>query len=222
MIKAVLFDMDGVIVDTEPLHHKAYFQMFETYNIEMSEEQYQTFTGRSTINVCKNLVEHFKLSHAPEELKIAKQQNFKRIFHEDDDLHLIDGALELIQDYYHNGLTLILASSASHNTINSVFDRFNLNPYFKAKVSGADFEKSKPDPAIFIKAAELSGESIENCMVIEDSTNGIEAGKRAKIYCVGFRSPHSKNQHYDKADKVIDDFIEISFEKLQEEFSTIH
>ena len=221
MLKAVLFDMDGVIVDTEPLHHKAYFKMFETIGIDVSEELYQTCTGQSTINVCKKLKAHFNLTQTAEELKDIKQSNFKDIFKNDKDLQLIDGVYELIEDYHKNGLTLILASSASHNTINNVFTRFNLDQFFKAKISGADFENSKPHPAIFNKAAELANEPKENCIVIEDSTNGIEAARAAGIYCVGFKSPHSKNQDYTKADKIITSFKEISFAKLNEELIAI-
>jgi beta-phosphoglucomutase len=214
MLKAVIFDMDGVIVDTEPLHHKAYFQMFESVGIDVSEELYQSFTGQSTINVCKRLKDHFNLTQPANELKDIKQTNFKNIFKHDNELQLIEGVYDLIKNYHDNGLALILASSASHNTINNVFTRFELDQYFKAKISGSDFEKSKPDPAIFNKAAELTGFEKENCIVIEDSTNGIQAAHAANIYCVGFRSPNSKNQDYSLANKVIDSFEEIMFPKF--------
>ena len=214
MLKAVLFDMDGVIVDTEPLHHKAYYQLFTSLGLDVPIELYQSFTGQSTLNVCKKLVEHFGLSSNPDELKKIKQTNFIKIFGNDTSLQLIDGVLDLIKEYHSNGLTLILASSASHNTINNVFSKFKLDQYFEAKISGSDFEKSKPHPAIFIKAAKLSGYPTENCMVIEDSTNGIKAAKAANIYCVGFKSPHSLNQDYSNADKVITSFSEIDYNTM--------
>jgi len=113
-----------------------------------------------------------------------------------------------------------LASSASHNTINTVFARFDLDQYFKAKISGSDFENSKPDPAIFLKATELSGQLKENCMVIEDSTNGIKAAKAANIYCIGFQSPNSKNQNYSQADKIISSFSEIRYSAIAAVFQS--
>jgi len=218
VLKAVLFDMDGVIVDTEPLHHKAYFGMFDHYQIEVSEEQYQSFTGQSTINVCKQLCAFFKLPNKPQELVDKKRSIFKKLFKSDPDLDLIEGVRELIQNYHEAGLTLVLASSASMGTINSVFERFNLNPYFVDKLSGADLKASKPHPEIFQKAAQSSGFSIENCMVIEDSTSGIQAAKAAHIYCVAFKSPHSKNQDYSKADKIISNFEEIHYPKINQFF----
>ncbi|TYA58895.1 HAD family hydrolase [Formosa maritima] len=219
MFKAVLFDMDGVIVDTEPLHHKAYFGMFETLNIEVSESQYQTFTGQSTINVCRNLCEHFKLNNNPEDLVLVKRNIFKELLINDPNLHLIDGVLNLIKDYHNNGLTLVLASSASMGTIDSIFTRFNLDQYFISKLSGADLKASKPHPEIFLKAAEVSGYNKENCFVIEDSTNGIKAAKAANIFCVGYKSIHSKNQDYSLANKVINNFNEISYTKAQKLFN---
>ena len=214
MLKAVLFDMDGVIVDTEQLHKKAYFLMFDTYNIEVSNALYDSFTGQSTINVCKKLCDTFKLEDKPEALMHCKRKIFTDLFHSDPSLKLIDGVLELIMDYYNNGLTLVLASSASMLTINNVFSRFELDQYFKAKISGADLKASKPHPEIFEKAAELSGFSRTECIVIEDSTNGIKAAKSAGVFCVGFNSYHSKNQNYNLADLVVDDFSFIKFEKI--------
>ena len=214
MLKAVLFDMDGVIVDTEPLHRKAYFNMFEEVNIDVNEELYDSFTGQATLPICRTLCEHFSLSANPEHLVATKRKHFKYLFENDSSLDLLDGVHDLIKNYHENGLTLVLASSASMPNINRIFDRFDLNKFFKAKISGADLKASKPHPEIFIKAAELAGESTENCMVIEDSTNGIKAAKAANIYCVGFKSPHSVNQDYTKADRVITSFDEILYEKL--------
>tara|TARA_R110002012_G_scaffold81945_2_gene207323 strand:- start:150 stop:806 length:657 start_codon:yes stop_codon:yes gene_type:complete len=215
MLKAVLFDMDGVIVDTEPLHHKAYYGMFNSLNLDITEQHYQSFTGQSTINVCRQLCNHFELGNAPEELVQIKRNIFKDLFVSDGSLQLIDGVLDLIQDYHKNNITLVLASSASMQTIDSVFKRFELNPYFKAKLSGADLKASKPHPEIFLNAAESSGFKKEQCLVIEDSTNGIKAANAAGIFCVGYKSLHSKNQNYDTANLVIDDFKSISYKHIK-------
>lgn len=214
MLKAVLFDMDGVIVDTEPLHRKAYFKMFEDMKIDVGQEMYDSFTGQATLPICRTLCGHFGISESPEHLVATKRKHFKYLFENDNDLALLDGVHDLIKDYHANGLTLVLASSASMPNINRIFERFDLDKYFKAKISGADLKASKPHPEIFIKAAELAGEQTENCMVIEDSTNGIAAAKAANIYCVGFKSPHSVNQDYSKADRVITSFGEIAFSNL--------
>lgn len=213
-LKAVLFDMDGVIVDTEPLHRKSYFRMFEDVGIDVSESLYNSFTGQATLPICRTLCEQFELAEKAENLMALKRKHFKYLFENDNDLALLDGVHDLIKDYHNNDLTLVLASSASMVNINRIFERFDLNQYFKAKISGADLKASKPHPEIFLKAAQLAEKPKDNCMVIEDSTNGIAAAHAAGIYCVGFKSPHSTNQDYSKANKVISHFEEIKYANL--------
>ncbi len=214
MIKAVIFDMDGVIVNSEPLHKKAYSQMFKTVGIDVSSELYESFTGKSTYSICKTLCKKFSLKNNPQELVNLKRKYFKFIFENDDDLSLIEGVHDAIEDYHKNGLILVLASSASMHTINNVFTRFDLDKYFVAKHSGADLKASKPHPEIFINAAKSSGYNRNECIVIEDSTNGIKAANSANIYCVGYKSEHSKNQDFSTANKVITAFSEISFNEV--------
>lgn len=219
MLKGVIFDMDGVIVDTEPLHKKAFLKMFSDIGIEVSKELYGTFTGKATLSICRELCSRFGLSQSPESLMELKRKYFNEIFEDDLTLSLLDGVFPLINDYYNHGLKLILASSASMDNINRIFDRFQLDQYFSAKLSGADLKESKPHPEIFIKAANAAGEVASECMVIEDATNGIKAARAANIFCVGYRSANSINQDYSEADVVISHFEEISYPKITALFS---
>ena len=218
MLKAVIFDMDGVIVDSEPLHRKAYQRMFFDFELEVSNELYGSFTGQSTQAICEILCNLFNLNYKAELLVNRKRKHFELLFDEDDELNLIEGVLDLIKDYYKSGLNLILASSASMQNINRIFKRFDLDSYFKCKLSGADLKASKPHPEIFIKATEASGFLKENCLVIEDSTNGISAAKSAGLFCVGFKSANSKNQNYTDADMIIESFKEIKYSKIITKF----
>lgn len=210
--------MDGVIVDTEPLHRKAYFQMFEDLNISVSEELYTSFTGSSTQKVCTTLVGKFSLNSTHEELASIKRRYFKHYFDHDVDFDLLPGVKNLIENYYNNGLKLILASSAHMNTINWVFEKFSLEKYFSGKISGASLKESKPHPEIFQLAAEMAGEPAENCLVIEDSTNGILAAHAAGIYCVAYKSEHSADQDYSEANLVISNFSEIEMGRIESLF----
>lgn len=207
--------MDGVIVDTEPVHHYAYVQHFKQLNIEVSPEMYASFTGNSTKNIYERLKETYNLAQDVQTLVETKRNLFNDAFDSKEDLYLLDGVEDLIKDLYSNGMQLVLASSSANVTIERIFDRFNLHHYFTHKVSGEDFPKSKPHPAIFLKAAELAQTPVENCIVIEDSTNGIQAAKSANIYCVGYDSFHSKLQDYSKADRVITHFNELDFSVIK-------
>lgn len=217
-LKVVLFDMDGVIVDTEPLHRKAYFKTFNQLGIDVSEELYTSLTGASTKRVCDTLIDTFSLSQTNEEIAAIKRAHFKDYFYNDDEFDLISGVRELIQHYYENGVTLILASSATMTTINMVFEKFELEKYFSGKISGADLKESKPHPEIFIKAAEMANESIDNCMVIEDSTNGILAAHRAEIFCSAYKSFHTHNQDYSLANMVVSDYSDLEIDKISTYF----
>ena len=214
MLKAVLFDMDGVIVNTEPLHHKSYYQLFNDVNIDVPDEMYASFTGQSTLEICKLLCSKFDLQLGPETLVGIKRDHFRKLFESDSELALLDGVLDIIKEYHKKGLTLVLASSASMENINNIFDRFHLNQYFVSKLSGADLEASKPHPEIFEKAAVASGHLPHECIVIEDSTNGIKAAKEAGIFCVGYDSLHSNDQDYSLADVVVSDFRELAYSKI--------
>lgn len=213
-LKAVLFDMDGVIVDTEPLHRKAYLKMFDELEIVVNEEFYSTFTGSSTKSVCERVIERFNLENSWEEIAALKRSYFKHYFNTDPDFDLIPGVKDLINHYFENGIKLVLASSAHMNTINWVFEKFGLEKYFIAKISGADLIESKPHPEIFELAAEMAKESKENCMVIEDSTNGIKAANAAGIFCAAYASEHSILQDYETSDILVFDFEELRIEKI--------
>ena len=207
--------MDGVIVDTEPVHRYAYFKQFAELNIDVTEEMYASCTGLSTRNTFQKLKEVFTMELKVEDFIQRKRTIFNDAFDSKADLELLDGVEELIKNLHQSGIQLILASSASKVTISRVFTRFKLHDFFTHLVSGEDFPKSKPHPAIFEHAASLSIAPMENCLIIEDSTNGVKAAKAAGIYCIGYNSIHSKLQDLSLADFVIDNFNQLNVEIIK-------
>lgn len=207
--------MDGVIVDTEPVHKFAYFQHFKALNIEVSAEMYASFTGNSTKNIYERLKGIYDLKDEIQHLVETKRSIFNDAFDSKEDLYLLEGAETLIHDLHRNGMQLVLASSSAKVTIERIFKRFNLYQYFTHLVSGEDFPESKPHPAIFEHAAFLSQTPRANCIVIEDSTNGIKAANAAGIYCIGYNSLHSKMQDLTLADQVIQRFDELNYELIR-------
>jgi HAD superfamily hydrolase (TIGR01509 family) len=215
MINTVIFDMDGVIVDTEPVHRYAYFKHFDELNVLVTDEMFATYTGNSTRNVFQKLKDTFEINDEVEDLIQRKRAIFNDAFDTKEDLFLIEGVENLIQTLYANNFELIVASSASKVTIERVFKRFHLHQYFSHIVSGEDFPKSKPHPAIFEHAASLSKFPKNECIVIEDSWNGIEAAVGAEIFCVGYNSEHSKMQDLSKANVIVNHFDELSIDQIK-------
>ena len=205
-LQCVIFDMDGVIIDSEEIHKKAYYETFNSLGVDVSEELYKTMTGSSTINAFQKLVKHFNLNDIPEELVLQKRKRYVNYFENDPTLALVHGVKELIQFLHNQNLTLVLASSSAMVNINRVFSRFDLNQYFTAKISGADLTASKPHPEIFEKAAILGGVSKEQCIVIEDSDNGIKAANDAGIFVVGYENPLVSDQTLKDANLIIRDY----------------
>lgn len=208
-VNCVIFDMDGVIIDSEEIHKKAYFETFESIGVKVSDDLYKTLTGASTLNAFQKLVNHFKLELNPEELVLAKRKRYVNYFENDPNLHLVDGVKDIITYFYQKNIKLVLASSSAMVNINRVFDRFDLHKYFTAKISGADLKASKPHPEIFEKAAILGKTLKENCVVIEDSDNGIQAANSAGIFVFGFDNPLSENQSLKNADMVIKKIVKL-------------
>ena len=214
MVKTVIFDMDGVLINSEPLHHEVSLVHYKDLNIEVTDDIFATFTGNSNKMIYQKLKDRFELQQEIEDLILAKNNLFIDAFDKKEDLELMPGVKDLIIDLHKNGVQLIVASSSEMEIIEKVFERFDLDRYFTHKISGNDFPESKPNPAIFLKAASYSKAPIEECVIIEDSTNGIKAAKAAGIFCIGYKSEGVDSQDQSLADIIIYDFKDFDYEKI--------
>jgi beta-phosphoglucomutase len=215
MIKAVIFDMDGVVVNTEPLSHRANTKFYESLGIAVTDDVYSTFIGNSDRNIIQKIKNIYGVE-AEEDVLLQQCLNYYcDAFDADKTLELMPGVKDLIVDLYNNGMAILLASSSSKVKIDRVFNRFGLNPYFSHKISGQDFEFSKPHPAIFLEAVAKSGFTADECIVIEDSTNGVKAAKAAGVYCIGYKSEEETTQDTSLADRVITDFSQVNYEIIR-------
>jgi beta-phosphoglucomutase family hydrolase len=210
MIQAVIFDLDGVIIDSEPIHFKLEKQMFEELEIEVAFQEHCSFVGMSSQNMWEAIVSKNKLSYSVEDLVLKKLVLYIEHLLQEKDLHPIPGVTGLIEELYKNNFKLIIASSSHAEVIDAVLKKFQLSNYFTAKVSGTELTHSKPDPEIFLRAAQLADCAPQRCLVIEDSENGVTASKAAGMKCIGFLNPNSGAQNLKKADVVIKSFAELN------------
>ncbi|WP_137744108.1 HAD family hydrolase [Robertmurraya siralis] len=205
---AVIFDMDGVIVDSEPVYRIWNRELFQRLNITVPEEIRAQLIGGSTKRKWQLIKEHCRLSQTVEDLIQyqyeffrAKPFNFKDV--------LFSGVLPLIVELKSNGISVALASSSDKERINRVLTDCGLQHVFDAIVSGEDFADSKPHPEIFLHTAKLLGKSPQQCIVIEDSTNGLLAATRAAMKKVAVRH-HSIKMDLSLADLIIDSLEEVN------------
>ncbi len=217
MIKAVIFDMDGVIIDSEPLHQKIEVKMFSDLGISVPFEVHCTFVGTTTRNMCEILKKRYNLSQSVDELVHMKDERYIDYLrrNENNDVLPVPGVLDLIRELRGRGVKLAIGSSAPVREIELVMDIFNIRQYFAAVASGEEVPKSKPAPDTFLLAAKKLGVRPEECIVIEDSDNGVRAAQNAGMKCVAFRNPKTKPQDLSFADVVVDDMKKISWELLE-------
>lgn len=206
MIQTVIFDLDGIIIDSEPVHFKLEKQMMGELKISVSLEEHSSYVGMSSENMWQAIVDRHHLSYHPEDLVKKKHALYIDYLSKEKNLFPIAGVRELIKDLYENKFRLVIASSSPAGVIDIVLNKFNLANYFMAVVSGTQLTHSKPHPEIFLKAAKLAHCKPPDCVVIEDSENGVTAAKDAGMKCIGFLNPNSGTQNLTRADLMIKSF----------------
>lgn len=207
MIKAVIFDLDGIIVDSEPLHFEAAKKTLNKFGIDLTLEDYLEFgVAKGAKNLFDKLSEKYGVAIDREKAFLAKSENFKEIFEKK--AHPREGIAELIKrldkDY-----VLAIASSGNGNSVQLVLDKFNFKNYFKAVITAEDVEKVKPFPDIYLKCCATLGLENSECVAIEDSETGLQAAKAAGIKCIVVPCDFTRVQNFSDADLILNDFSEI-------------
>jgi HAD superfamily hydrolase (TIGR01509 family) len=204
MKRCVIFDMDGVIIDSEPIHITCEKKIFQILEISITDKEHHSLIGTTDSAMWTHLKNKFKLKKSVNELVNLKQALYFEYIKNKANLRPIPYIPELIGFLNMKGFLLALASSSPHAHIDFIMNEFNLRNYFSVVVSGDDTKNGKPNPEIFLKVSELAGVAPQCCVVIEDSNNGVLAAKNAKMKCIGYKNPNSGNQDLSNADFVTD------------------
>lgn len=204
MKRAFIFDMDGVIVDSEPLHTATKMETFHHFGITFEERRLEQYAGRTSKELFSDALADCPLTW--KELADYKHRLYiDRLTHAAD-IVPIPGVVQLIARLHAKGYLLAVASSTGRNIIEMVLRRFGVRRYFTAVISGAELPRSKPDPAIYRKAADSLGIVPAYCTVIEDAAAGIAAAKAAGMTCIAYHNPNSGNQDLSHADWIAESF----------------
>lgn len=214
MIKAIIFDMDGVISNTENARFSFLKNELKIYDIELSDKDIKKMIGKKTKLFLKE-VSKGKLNDSEIDDIYNKR---KREFHKTPEKHIrsYPDALRCIKRLKKEIYTLTIASSANIKEIRKVLQLFNLISYFKFIIGADDVIEHKPHPEIYLKTVEKLGLQKKECFVIEDSTMGVIAARKAGLYCVGVTHTHSKEELLNAgADAIIDSLDEIDSEFIK-------
>lgn len=180
MVKAVIFDLDGLLVDTEIISYRILEEILAGFGYRFTLEEYtRGFSGKPETANSAHLVEAYRLPWTPEEA-------LERILRREEELHtqgveLKPGAKELLAYLQETGRGIAMASSSTRDRALNLLDQHGVTGYFQRFVFAGEVERGKPAPDVFLKACEKLGEAPEDCLVLEDSEAGIQAAHAARI-----------------------------------------
>jgi beta-phosphoglucomutase family hydrolase len=214
LLKAVIFDMDGVIIDSEPFYLVIGMELYKKLNINITKDEHCSFTGVSNTNMWTIIKNNYGLKETVNEL-VAIQNKANIEYLEENIEKPIPGVMKILESLRKNEIKIALASSSSMEIIRMVLEKLKVTEYFQAIESGENLEKSKPAPDIFLNAAEMLQVEPECCIVIEDSNHGVTAAKAAGMKCIGFQNPNSGNQNLEAADLIVDSLEELNLDIIK-------
>lgn len=212
--KAFIFDMDGVIIDSEPIHIRVKRDTFAHFGLHFDEKRFSRYMGRTSRELFGDLLRENGRSDLDLDTVVRyKHERYLAAF-ERGEVAPIEGAVELIHRLHAAGLPLALATSSWERVMETVLDRFAIRRFFASAISGSTLPASKPDPAIYRMSAERLGIAPKDCMVLEDTAAGIVAAKRAGMRVIAYRNPNSGVQDLTGADRIVGRMADIRAEDL--------
>lgn len=206
-LKIIIFDMDGVVLDSEPLHENARQIMFKELGI-VPDETFPEAVGKSSSGFWRQIIALCGIEGEPYALE-ARQYALVAKQIEENHIQPSEGFLDIVKWAKEHGVKVGLASSSTRVLVDDALRLLGVREYFDFTVSGNEIGAKKPAPDSYLKVLELSGAASENAIAVEDSAAGVAAAKTAGIYCYGYQNPTSGEQDLSKADKVIQSLKEI-------------
>lgn len=207
MIKAVIFDMDGVMIDSEPLWEKTERILLARRNIDYSPEYRDMIVGLNQKDSGKLMRDTFLLEETVDEIISERVGILTAIYEEE--LEVVPGLTPLLEELRSREYLLAVASSSPLRVINFVLDKFSLQDYFDAVVSGECTERGKPHPDIYLHTAERLGVKPSECVAIEDSINGVRSATGAGMYCIAIPDKRLSREAFESAHLTLESIDEI-------------
>lgn len=209
MIKAIIFDMDGVLVDSEPFHIEIEKQQFLMNQLSITNEEHHRYMGVATNVMWEQIAERHSLNVSVEELTEQNRIESIRFFTEVKEIPVMPGLIDLLEKLQQKKYPMAVASSSFPEIIELILERTGIRKYFQVVVSSQEAGKSKPEPDVFLLAARKLKVMPNDCLVVEDSKNGIKAAQAAGMSCVAYQSPGVDPQSQKEADAVVKSYAQL-------------
>ncbi len=213
MIKALIFDLDGVIVDTAKYHYLAWKELADSLGFEFTKQHNERLKGVSRVKSLEILLEIGNLSFSEEkkhEFAVNKNKKYLEYVTKMDSSEILSGVINFIEDAKANNIKIALGS-ASKNAM-TILKQIDILKYFDAVIDGTSVSKAKPDPEVFLKGAEALGMKPSECIVFEDAQAGVEAAINGGFYCVGIGG----EEELGEANYLMSGFENINYKKIIE------
>lgn len=213
MIKALIFDLDGTLANTETLHYRAWEKTLINNGVkQLTFETFMTYVGTSNEKIAGDYIETDRISKNLDELVREKQLIYKDLIPE---IQLFRGAREII-GRYHATYRLGIASSSHKEEIMLLLKSQQLNSYFDLVIGGDMVRRKKPDPEIYLQAQQTLGFAPQECIAFEDSEHGLNSAKNAGMYGVVIPNEFTMNHNFSRADLILTGLAEMDDEKITE------
>lgn len=210
---AVIFDMDGVLADTYQAHFASWRRLYGELGIEYDEAAFAADFGRTSRDILRRTLGDELTDEQVRDYDGRKEAYFRDSLRESS--AVMDGAVELIDALSADGFLLAVGSSGPPENVALLLDKLERAERFTAMVTGAEVTRGKPDPQVFLLAAERLGVRPAACVVVEDAVHGVEAAHRAGMKCVALAGTSSRDE-LSHADGVVDSLRQITPAKLRE------
>ena len=215
MLKAILFDMDGVLVNNLEVHREAFAEFFRRYGVERSFDELSRVFGKGNDDIMGELMPRDVVERVGiRELGYEKEAIYRELYAPT--ITPQEGLLDLLAECEKEGVRCAVGSSGYRANVDFVLDKCHIERYFEAAEAGDEVTRCKPDPEIYLTAAAKLGVAAEECVVFEDAEAGIESAKRAGMRVVALATTFSRDfLAQTDADLIINDFRDISVADLR-------
>lgn len=211
MIKALIFDLDGTLVNTEPLHYRAWKKTLNRNGVsQFTFDTFMRFVGTSNEKVAGDFIESDNIDRSVMDLVLEKQADYMNLISE---IKLIAGTRDILEKY-HSTLRLAVASSSHKREIMAILEAHQLDNYFELVIGGDMVKRKKPDPEIYIKVQQALGVKPEECIAFEDSEHGVNSAKNAAMYGVAIPNEFTQDHDLSRADLILNSLAEMDDDKI--------